>query len=64
MDKTRKCCICGREFKGWGNNPWPLKVDGECCDECNYDFVIPARLIYSRTNIRPTIDEVESWMNG
>lgn len=41
-----KCCICGKEFEGYGNNPYPL-ADGEdkrCCDECNWAYVIPARL--------------------
>lgn len=38
------CCICGKEFKGWGNNPWPVKEDGECCNSCNSQKVIPARI--------------------
>ena len=24
MEKTYKCCICGKEFTGWGNNPDPV----------------------------------------
>ena len=42
----RKCCICGKEFIGWGNNPWPVVKDpqAECCDECNWEKVVPARL--------------------
>ena len=36
MEKT-KCCICGKEIKGYGNNPWPVKKEGLCCD-------IPARI--------------------
>lgn len=43
MEKT-KCCICGKEIKGYGNNPWPVKKDGLCCDECNSEAVIPARI--------------------
>lgn len=39
-----KCCICGKEFNGFGNNPWPVKMEGKCCDECNGAHVIPARL--------------------
>ena len=38
------CCICGKEFKGWGNNPWPVRNEGECCDECNDSVVLSARL--------------------
>lgn len=37
------CCICGKKFYGWGNNPWPLKERGNCCNTCNY-LVIEARL--------------------
>lgn len=40
------CCICGKKFRGWGNNPWPIKQDGVCCDNCNW-AVIEERLIQS-----------------
>ena len=36
------CCICGTAHYGFGNNPWPLRDHGECCDDCNLD-VIKAR---------------------
>lgn len=41
-----KCCLCGKDFIGYGNNPWPLREneDDRCCDECNDTKVIPARL--------------------
>lgn len=53
MDGKHICCICGKEFEGWGNNPDPvLSYDGKlfseddvCCDECNGNIVIPARII-------------------
>ena len=38
------CCICGKKFKEYGNNPAPVKDDGLCCNECNYSVVIPARM--------------------
>lgn len=38
-----KCCLCGGEFEGYGNDPAPLKESGECCDRCNAEKVIPAR---------------------
>lgn len=41
-----ECCICGKKFTGWGNNPYPV-VDDEnarCCDMCNETKVLPARL--------------------
>lgn len=48
------CCICGRVFEGWGNNPWPIddRDDVECCDECNATVVIPARIaeVYKERN--------------
>ena len=28
-----------KKFKGKGNNPWPLKKEGRCCDECNKEVV-------------------------
>lgn len=38
------CCLCGKEIKGYGNNPYPLESpDKKCCDECN-DKVVQARL--------------------
>lgn len=37
------CPICGKRFKGYGNNPRPVKKEGRCCDECNRNVVIPAR---------------------
>ena len=45
-EDTYTCCICGEEFKGYGNNPEPYMSaeNGErCCDACNAHFVIRAR---------------------
>lgn len=41
-----RCCICGREFYGFGNNPWPVNKEenSECCKDCNVNVVIPARI--------------------
>lgn len=50
MEK-KKCCICGKVFIGWGNNPYPIKKDGVCCDSCNHEKVIPARIIALHYNI-------------
>ena len=47
MDNGVKiCCICGKTFEGWGNNPYPVvkDEDARCCDDCNATYVIPARL--------------------
>ena len=32
--KLTKCCICGREFAGYGHNPIPIKPVGKCCNAC------------------------------
>ncbi len=37
------CSICGKEYDGFGNNAEPVN-DGKCCDDCNINVVIPARL--------------------
>lgn len=44
-----KCCLCGKTFYDfcYGNNPDPLadiEKDGGCCNECNINKVIPARI--------------------
>jgi len=53
-----KCCICGVEIEGYGNNPdgavWKtptgeieepeFSADDRCCDECNQRYVIPGRI--------------------
>lgn len=46
MKEKHICCVCGCEFEGYGNNPYPLVNDEEarCCDECNDAVVIPARI--------------------
>lgn len=41
---NNKCCICGKEFTEFGNNPYPVKKNGSCCNCCNSLVVIPARL--------------------
>jgi hypothetical protein len=38
------CVLCGEPFTEFGNNPWPLANDGDCCDDCNDRLVLPARL--------------------
>jgi hypothetical protein len=43
MTRKRTCCICGEALIGYGNNPWPVEEEGECCDQCNWKYVVPAR---------------------
>ena len=43
MNDKKRCCICKKEYSGYGNNPAPVKDRGLCCDACNYGVVIPIR---------------------
>ena len=43
LDEDKKCVICGKPITGYGNNAQPVK-DGNCCDKCNQEVVIPARI--------------------
>lgn len=54
MKKDKKvCCICGKEFTEYGNDPYPVKEDGECCRSCNWGVVIPKRIELSTINQDP-----------
>ena len=51
MAKARKtierCCICRKQLIGedrYGNNPWPARERGRCCNACNDMYVIPLRI--------------------
>lgn len=44
LKDKHKCCICGEPIEGHGNNPFPVKAEGDCCDKCNAEVVIPARI--------------------
>lgn len=55
------CYLCGKKLKkDEGNNPYPLcAVDdytSECCNECNAEKVITARLLKSRYGEYPLKD--------
>lgn len=65
-DKTFKCCLCGKECTGYGNNPEPLAKEGRCCDKCNSTKVIPARLdkLGYILNYEDGDELDEVWTNG
>ena len=51
--KNHVCCFCEAELPfvddqgiRWGHNPLPAcsEEDAECCDYCNWNIVIPARI--------------------
>jgi|SRR5215475_7656406 len=49
MTKPHECCICEKEFTGWGNNPEPIKrYPDRCCNRCNNNIVIPWRVQFGR----------------
>lgn len=52
--KKKRCVICGKEFEGYGNNAQPVKA-GFCCDDCNKDVVIPARL--EKAGLKEEVEE-------
>lgn len=41
---TKTCPICGKKFKGYGNNCTPLYFPEQCCDKCNIDVIVPISL--------------------
>lgn len=45
MNDIKICCICGKPFVGYGNNPVPVSNSGVCCDPCNIAVVVPARAL-------------------
>ncbi len=60
-NEIKVCCICGKKFTGYGNNPegavkvvnnelniLEFKENDRCCDNCNFFYVIPGRLILAR----------------
>ena len=40
-EEKKVCCICGKEYEGYGYNPFPVKEEGCCCQSCNYSVVVP-----------------------
>lgn len=53
-----KCSICGTEFTGFGNNPAPFEGES-CCSECDWRWVIPARIV--RLNDPVTLNILVEW---
>ena len=63
------CCICGKPFYGFGNNPDPAIFDDYetgaemrlCCDLCNTSVVVPLRVMRMKIGLpqKLTVFEVE-----
>ena len=68
-----KCSICGEERKimypgDKGHNPEPIKPfsAGTCCNDCEYQFVMPARGINYKTAMelkKIDLKLLEKWKN-
>lgn len=54
------CSICGKKYKGYGNNARPVK-DGQCCDKCNMEKVIPMRISIVMGFKRSKKSEMKGW---
>lgn len=57
LKDEHKCCICGEPIEGYGNNPFPVKTEGDCCDKCNAEVVIPARIEKMKAAASEKVDE-------
>jgi hypothetical protein len=48
------CCFCGVKITDGGNDPQPLITDNptdRCCDSCNLQRVVSARIMRQPTHI-------------
>ena len=55
--EKKVCVICGKEYDGYGNNAQPVK-DGKCCDKCNLEVVIPARI--KKMGIKEEVEDLDT----
>lgn len=42
--ENKTCCICNAPIINYGNDPYPIKEKGVCCDMCNIYIVVPKRI--------------------
>jgi hypothetical protein len=54
------CCFCGADYGRYGNNAQPL-FDGRCCNNCNTEMVIPARIsmMFGAEDMQPLFDDLK-----
>ena len=61
-EEKQVCCICGKEYTGYGNNAEPV-CSGRCCDECNTKVVIPERFkninLSERFDLKKALNEID-----
>ena len=53
-EDSEKCILCGGSIGEWGNNPYPLAEEGECCSTCNTERVVPERIRQREQLLHPT----------
>lgn len=61
-EEAKICCICGKEYSGYGNNAEPVKA-GKCCDDCNLSEVIPARIAKINVSREHSMTEIFQDLN-
>lgn len=46
IQETGTCSLCGQPYEHYGNNPQPVldRYEQRCCDKCNWELVVPARI--------------------
>ena len=65
MDEKEKCCICGKEIEGMGDNPYPVRTEGWCCRYCNYIMVLPKRVrLYGKQARQPVVQATKKGRTG
>ena len=50
-NEEHKCCICGKTFYGYGNDPYPVKEEGECCESSHWDVVLKERFRLAKEKV-------------
>ena len=56
--KVTPCCICKQPIEGYGNNAEPV-CKGRCCDKCNREKVIPARIDKFRGGLTESYNKID-----
>ena len=52
MGIEKRCSICGRLCGERVHNVFPYKKSGMCCDTCNQEYIIPAKIKYEEMERR------------
>ena len=46
-EEANQCSLCNEYYYGLGHNAYPF--EGRCCDGCNKNMVIKARMLISQS---------------